>query len=270
MQRLIHRLAGMSLARRLSCVVAGSITLLFYLKATHPAAPIPRQNLWQYGDSPKGIEFAMGGKSSALLDPVRPRDVHAPQALGTDRANKGEFSMAVPLSRADHFFGPSLRYLFAGSLAAVIYFKATDLANTTPGQDLWQYSYTVSGLALAAGQGFSIQFIPALYKTLQSPPPTVNGDWDVLALQPDVALHSSVIYDALALRSNPSLGDFFTVTFIWLGTGTPDAQAYTVYDTNFSTVSQGQTTSVPEPATALLILSGFALAVLHPRHRRTR
>ena len=31
-------------------------------------------------------------------------------------------------------------------------FEVVDLADTTPGQDLWEYSYQVSGLTLTAGQ----------------------------------------------------------------------------------------------------------------------
>lgn len=46
--------------------------------------------------------------------------------------------------------------LLPGAHAATVVFKSTNLADTTPGEDLWQYQYVVSDLALNPGQGFSI------------------------------------------------------------------------------------------------------------------
>ena len=134
-------------------------------------------------------------------------------------------------------------------IAVTFRFEVVDLADTTPGQDLWEYSYQVTGLSLTAGQGFTIFFDLSLYTLLQNPPPFVNADFDLLVAQPDLALHSNGFYDALALRNNPSFADLFKVRFVWLGTaGTaPGAQPYTVYNADFTTQSQGQTTSVPEP-----------------------
>ena len=154
-------------------------------------------------------------------------------------------------------------FLFAFSppgRAATILFTATDVADTTPGQDLWEYSYQVSGLTLTAGQGFTVFFDFNLCKLLQSPPPFVNADFDLLTVQPDLALQSNGFYDAQALRSAPSFADPFKLRFVWLGTGgtAPAAQPYTVDNADFSTQSQGQTTSVPEPSALALLL---ALAV---------
>ena len=134
-------------------------------------------------------------------------------------------------------------------------FAVVDLADTTPGQDLWEYSYQVSGLTLTAGQGFTIFFDFNLYTLLQSPPPFVNADFDLLVAQPDLALHSNGFYDAQALRASPSFADPFKLRFVWLGTAgsTPGAQPYTVYNADFSTQSQGQT--VPEPSPMLLVLA---------------
>ena len=141
------------------------------------------------------------------------------------------------------FTGPS-----PALLAATILYTATDVADLVPGQDLWEYRYVVSGLTLTAGQGFTIFFAPNLYTLLETPPPFVNADWDALTVQPDVLLNSAGYYDALALRTNPSFADPFKLRFVWLGTGTPGAQPFTVYDTDFSTISQGQTTTIPEPS----------------------
>ena len=140
-------------------------------------------------------------------------------------------------------------------------FAVVDLADTTPGQDLWEYSYQVSDLTLTAGQGFTIFFDLNRYTLLQNPPPFVNADFDLLAVQPDLALNSNGFYDALASRNNPSFADPFKLRFVWLGTGgaTPGAQPSTVYSADFTTQSQGQTTSVPEPSALALLLSGRAL-----------
>ena len=131
----------------------------------------------------------------------------------------------------------------APSIAVTFRFAVVDLADTTPGQDLWEYSYQVSGHTLTAGQGFTIFFDLSLYTLLQNPPPFVNADFDLLTVQPDLALHSNGFYDALALRNNPSFADPFKLRFVWLGTvgTTPGAQPYTVYNADFSTQSQGQT-----------------------------
>ena len=147
-------------------------------------------------------------------------------------------------------------------------FAVVDLADTTPGQDLWEYSYQVSGLTLTAGQGFTIFFDFTRFTLLQSPPPLVNADFDPLVVQPDLNLSSNGFYDAQALRNNPSFADPFKLRFVWLGTAgtSPDAQPYTVYNADFSTQSQGQTTSVPEPSALALAL--FASWLAAPATRR--
>ena len=53
-------------------------------------------------------------------------------------------------------------------IAVTFRFEVVDLADTTPGQDLWEYSYQVSGLTLTAGQGFTIFFDLGLYTLLRS------------------------------------------------------------------------------------------------------
>ena len=153
--------------------------------------------------------------------------------------------------------------------AATMIFEATNLADTTPGQDLWEYSYRLSDVTLTANQGFTIFFDLSLYKLLQNPPPFVNADFDLLVAQPDLALHSNGFYDAQALRNNPSLADPFKEKFVWLGTGTPGSQPFTVYNADFSTQSQGQTTSVPEPSVLALLLAAQGAAICHRRSKRS-
>jgi hypothetical protein len=142
--------------------------------------------------------------------------------------------------------------------ATTISYEATDLTDTTPGEDLWQYSYTVDDFLFNnMNYGFTIFFDYSLYADLEDPPPYVNSDWDLLVWQPDSGIPDDGAYDAFALADGASLADPFTVSFVWLGIGAPGAQSFDVYDTAFDTVESGQTAPVPEPGTILLVGSGL-------------
>ena len=116
--------------------------------------------------------------------------------------------------------------------------------NAAPGQDLWEYRYTVSGFTYPQDFGFTVFFAQDRYSDLEDPPPPVNADWDVLTLQPIPAIPADVAYDALALVANPSLADLFTVSFVWLGpAGTqPGAQPFEVYELDLT----GSVIDIPE------------------------
>ena len=167
----------------------------------------------------------------------------------------------------------------APSFPVSISFTATDLPDAVVGEDLWRYSYTVSG-SFAAFEGFNLLFTPDLYGQLQDPAPAPNSDWSVLILdQPNQGLPADGIYRALALVGNPSLADPFTVDFVWLGgPRTPGDQPFEVFDETFvsvpdrceppscSTVPPGGT-QVPLPGTlALLVAGALALAARRPRN----
>ena len=163
--------------------------------------------------------------------------------------------------------------------ALSIQYRAIDLQNDPAGQDLWQYEYLVSGHDFLSLQGFAIDFDPALYLSLQDPPPTGNTGWDIVTYQPQPALPLPGAYDALAISDAPTLLDAFTVSFIWLGApGTgPGSQAFTLYELDaggmfIDTLESGVTTpadtaAVPEPATLVLLLSGLVAAARRPWRR---
>ena len=141
--------------------------------------------------------------------------------------------------------------------------QAIDLADTTPGQDLWQYQYVLSGFTFQTGQGFSVFFDPLLYTDLQNPQPSLSPLWSVLAVQPDVILNQPGFFDSQALVNSPSLTDIFRVDFVWLGQGAPGLQTFNTYAANFSTLSSGSTV-VPEPH-ALALLSLGVLCIVGAR-----
>lgn len=157
------------------------------------------------------------------------------------------------------------------SHAIQIVYEATDLTDVIPGQDLWQYSYTVSDYSFYMDYGFTIWFDYALYSDLEDPPPFVNIEWDPIVWQPDINIPDDGAYDALALVDGASLADPFIVSFVWLGTGIPGSQPFDVYDPSFTTIESGVTAPVPEPSTVLLIGSGLlGLAFLRKRAKKYR
>jgi hypothetical protein len=160
----------------------------------------------------------------------------------------------------------SLAFLVSASASAVsIRFSVLDLPDTSPGDDLFRYDYTLTDFAYAAGFGFSVLFDPGLYAFLESPPPAVT-DWDILSLQPDPALPDEGLYDALAQVDGPVVLSGFSVEFVWRGPGSPGAQPFVVYDPAFGTVESGNTLPIPEPGTLALLASG--LAALRAGRRR--
>ena len=146
---------------------------------------------------------------------------------------------------------------FGAANAGTILYEATDLVDTTPGEDLWMYSYVLNGFTFFENYGFQIFFDYMLYSNLEDPPPLVNLDWDPIVFQPDLGLPDDGIYDALALVDNPSLADPFTVSFVWLGAGSPGTQLYEIYNENFDIIATGETTVIPEPTTIILLGSGL-------------
>jgi hypothetical protein len=132
------------------------------------------------------------------------------------------------------------------------------------GAGRWQYTYEVINLNLvvdsvpSAIEEFTIWFDTNLYDhlivTTQAP---LSANWDEMVWQPDPLLSDPGAYDALALTSNSGIqiGQSvygFSVSFDWLGQGTPGSQYYEIINPDtFETIDSGYT--VPEPGSVVLL-----------------
>lgn len=157
--------------------------------------------------------------------------------------------------------------------AAIITTQFADLPDTVPGQDLWQGSYSVSGMSFAAGQGFTVYYEYDKYRDLASVVPPDHPGWDLLVIQPDLGLPDDGFFDGLALVANPSLTDPFVVSFVWLGGPIgPGQQPFEIYDTSggFNVIGAGTTTPIPEPSEGVLVLGLVSLAGAIVRRFRPR
>jgi hypothetical protein len=172
------------------------------------------------------------------------------------------------------------------SFATSISLQPTDLADTTPGEDLWQYTYTVAGGTFSAENGFMILFLAADYGHLSDPAPdtdpapfvTTDAEWDLLLFDPDLPPSADGVLDSLALVSNP-LNLTFSVNVVRLAAGAPSPQTFLLYHlVNDSVVFDGEgvtqldpgSTAVPEPASVALISTGILLQLARARRRAKR
>lgn len=158
--------------------------------------------------------------------------------------------------------------------AITITYVATDLTDTTPGDDLWLYEYLVGGHAFAADTGFTIYFDGDYYDDLAVVAPVPSG-FDLLVAQPDPSLPADGFFDALALTGPSTPSEPFRVSFVWSGTGQPGAQPWELYSLNaqggIDITEQGRTgsgTVVPEPGSFALLAAGLIGVVAVRRRRR--
>lgn len=147
-----------------------------------------------------------------------------------------------------------------------IEYLTEDLPDAIPGQDLWRYTYTVSGQAFAQSYGFNIYYPWQTFETvaLAASPQTAWSPVD--ALGPQRALDQPGLLSASAADNLPAQPWIFVVDVVWLSmdAAVPGSQAYDLFDANFNRleppgVLQTVAPSIPEPQTNMLMLAGFAL-----------
>ncbi len=160
--------------------------------------------------------------------------------------------------------------------AITIQYQATDLADLTPGEDLWAYQYFPSAFPFPADHGFAIFFDYETTAALTNP--VAPADWDPLAADPIPATLSDGYYDALALIDDPSVAGIFSVQFVWSGAGSPGSQPFEIYELingtpvpfEFGDTVPFGADPIPEPSSLLLVAAGAAGLVRRVRHRSRR
>lgn len=145
--------------------------------------------------------------------------------------------------------------------AASVTYQATDLTDTTPGQNLWQIDYTVSG-PLDLFQGINLLFAPEQFADIML---LSNSSPDLLdvapILQPDAGLAADGLLTITALGSlDTTFSGKLGVSLVWSGSGTPGAQPYEWLDDSFNVIASDVTTPVPEPEAIWLLLAGLLTA----------
>ncbi|MGK5075367.1 hypothetical protein [Janthinobacterium sp. ZB1P44] len=151
--------------------------------------------------------------------------------------------------------------------ATSIGYTATALGGTQ-----WRYDYTVSNTTLAVPiEEFTVFFSVGQYANLHNVS-TAPG-WDALLVQPDPAIPASGYLDALALAGGIHPGATatgFSVTFDYLGAGSPGAQPFSIVDpVSFIALETGltQPAAIALPSTPWLLLAGM-LAMTCLRRRQ--
>jgi hypothetical protein len=174
--------------------------------------------------------------------------------------------------------------LLASQLAAgtiSIQYSVTPL-----GGNVYEYVYSVYNNGTLPGNGsvqlFDIDFDTSLYSALQiSTPSSFNLQWSQEILAGGLGYPAE--FDVCAApASSPSCPPFsgsgipvystlagFSVTFDWLGSGTPGPQPFEVYDSNFNKLQSGET-ATPEPSSLCLIALAFSLTACRIRLRRSK
>ena len=147
----------------------------------------------------------------------------------------------------------------AEAQAVTLDYAVTDLTDTAVGEDLWQYTYTLTG-TLAPATSFLLKFDPSLYGDLQDPAPAVDG-WLLQVTQPDAGLGAEGLLTATVDSPGPSVSPAtFLLNVVWLGTGAPGAQLFEVQNDTFNVIDSGTTTVaavVPVPAAGWLMGAGL-------------
>jgi hypothetical protein len=136
----------------------------------------------------------------------------------------------------------------------------------------WIYSYEVSNKSLTEGiHELTIWFDYSKYANLSIASQGISPtEWSESIWNPAPILRDDGGYDILSLVEPIQIGKSvkgFRVAFDWVGTGLPGSQFYEVVNpSTFDVIDSGNTVLIPEPCTALLLLTGGILS-FHARRK---
>lgn len=151
-------------------------------------------------------------------------------------------------------------------------FLATDLADTTAGEDLWVFDYAITGPLV------EFESVNLLFASRDFSPALAVLTSDISISTTVTAPVASPAADGqvLATAMVPLPGNAFaamSVQFVWTGAGLPGAQSFEVLDDQFNVLSTGTTmmaAAVPEASTVAMLFAGMILLgpVAYLRRRR--
>ncbi len=184
--------------------------------------------------------------------------------MTNSHSNTARPGAARPLLGALRTLGLGLGLLIgqASWAAPTVSYVATNLADTTLGEDLWRYDYSFTG-PIDAGGSLNLIFSHLSYSSLAAS--TGDSNLTLLPTQPDAGLMTDgIVYilptNALASSDVSTL----SVEFVWLIAGRePGSQGFEVVDASGNPAGGGKTTLpgdgnvVPEPASASLVLAAL-------------
>lgn len=154
---------------------------------------------------------------------------------------------------------------FASAIPMVTY-TATDVIDSVPGEDRWQYEYSIHG-PVSLFEVIEIVFGPLLYADLAVSNPSAGVYVDTFfgVIQPDPfvgpGFGDGLVDIELQGGIAPGSSETVTVEFIWLGTGIPGSQDFLEFGTNEIGQTAPAVSAVPEPQLALLLGAGCLLLV---------
>lgn len=141
-------------------------------------------------------------------------------------------------------------------------YVATDLVDTTPGEDLWRYDYTFTG-PIDAGGSLNLIYSFATYANLAAS--STDSNLFLTTTQPDSVLSTDgIVYVLLSSALADTDTSTLSVEFVWSVDGrSPGSQAFEVVDANGDPAGAGKTTvpgggnTVPEPASVALAMAAM-------------
>lgn len=151
----------------------------------------------------------------------------------------------------------------------LVLYTPQNLADTTAGEDLWQYDYQVSGHDFLAGESLVLYFDFGAFEAI-APVSGPSPDWGLDAAEPDKFLGPGIF--VATAPAAPGVGPLaFSVRFHWLQPARPMDQAFDLFgpEPEYALLDSGRSSPepIPEPSLGLLLLIGLAL-LLVARHKR--
>lgn len=153
---------------------------------------------------------------------------------------------------------------------------ATTISYTATQIDInrWQYDYAIENNTLGTGlRQFTIFFQEGLFSNLTNES-SLGEDWDLILIQPDLAIPAAGFIDGLSAGSGLSAGASLTglsVSFDYFAPGVPGSQRFSIVDpTSFVELEGGNTimaNTIPVASTFSLVALALFVAVASARRQ---